>query len=151
MRLINDRMTRGIIAGSSGALVQNIYMYLAKSLGLTDIMYVDVARHFIFTEAYDGVLAVVVALLAHFTIDSFWGVLYAYLIKYTSSRYYLLKGFAFGAAIWFFIRVFGTKLFKVVPGSPPLTALVFFIGASLFGLTMALVLRALDAQGEKVS
>lgn len=142
--MINDRMTRGIIAGASGALVQNVYMLLAKSLDLTDIMYVDVARHFIFTQPYDGFLAVFVALLAHFTIDSFWGVVFAFLIEHTSSRFYMLKGFAFGTSIWFFIRVFGTKIFGVVPGSPPLTALVFFVGAVLFGLTIAIVLRLFD-------
>lgn len=144
--MLNDRMTGGILAGMAGALVQNIYMYLAKSLGLTDIMYVDVARHFIFSQDYNGFLAVIVALLAHFTIDSLWGVLFAFLIKYTSSSFYLLKGVFFSTAIWFFIRVFGTKIFGVVPGSPPLTALVFFIGASLFGLTIAFVLRVLDVQ-----
>lgn len=94
--LLNDRMTKGIIAGVIGAIVQNIYAYLAIILGLIKSGYIDVSRSTLFINNYRELYATVVGLVGHFAIDIIGGVIFAYLIKSTSSRYFVLKGISFG-------------------------------------------------------
>ena len=144
--MINDTFTRGVICGISGALVQNILAFAAKLLGLTDILYIDVAYAVLFNITSKGILSVIASLLGHLIMDSFWGVIFAFLIKYTSSKFYIFKGIIFGCSIWFLIRVIITKIFQlpVLSQNTPKTALVFLFGAAMFGLTIALVLKFLD-------
>ena len=142
--MVNDRLTRGIIAGIAGGLAQNIYGYIARFFGLTDLVYLDVARGVLFNYEYKGFLAVLVSAFGCLTIDSIWGVLFAFVMRKTSSKYHVVKGILFAVSIWFFVRVLGTKIFGVMVDTDPQTALVFFFGAVLFGTTMASVLKWLD-------
>jgi uncharacterized membrane protein YagU involved in acid resistance len=151
--MIDDRFTKGIISGITGALVQNILAFPAKLLGLTDTLYIDVAYAVLFNISYKGVLSVIVSLLGHLVIDAFWGVIFAFLIKYTSSKFYIFKGIVFGCSIWFLVRVIITKIFQlpVLSKNTPKTALFFFFGAAMFGLTIALVLKFLDDKKQNVN
>ena len=144
--MINDTFTRGVICGISGALVQNVLAFAAKLLGLTDTLYIDVAYAVLFNITSKGILSVIVSLIGHIIIDSFWGVIFAFLIKYTSSKFYIFKGIVFGCSIWFLVRVIITKIFQlpVLAKNCPKTALFFLFGAAMFGLTIALVLKFLD-------
>ena len=144
--MINDTFTKGVICGISGALVQNILAFVAKLLGLTDTLYIDVAYAVLFNLTFKGILPVIVSLIGHLVIDSFWGIIFAFLIEYTSSKFYIFKGIVFGCSIWFLVRVIITKIFQlpVLAKNCPKTALFFLFGAAMFGLTIALVLKFLD-------
>ena len=146
--MIDDRFTKGTFAGAAGALVQNIYAYFSGLLGFTDTHYLDVARAILFNQNFKGYLAVIVGFLGQLVIDSFWGVLFAFLIKNTSSRFYIYKGIVFSLGIWFLIRVIVTKVFglPVLSRNNPKVALFFFIGASIFGLTISIVMKKLNKQ-----
>ena len=126
--------------------MQNIFAYLAFLTGLTNILYIDIARALLFSKNYSGALAVIVSLIGHIIIDCFWGILYAFLVKTTGSRFYVLKGVVFGAFLWFFVRVIGTKILELpeFTGTNPATALIFIVGAVIFGLTLAFTLKFLD-------
>ncbi len=150
--MVDDGMIKGIIAGLTGALVQNVYAYTAKHFSLTDTLYVDVSRSVLFNSNYQGTLATIVSLIGHFIIDSFWGILFAFLIVNTSSRFFCLKGVVFAGGIWFLVRVVGTKIIgiSVLSRNNPAVALFFFIGAVLFGLTISFVLKLLNVFNEKI-
>ncbi|KNZ69020.1 hypothetical protein Tfer_2382 [Thermincola ferriacetica] len=147
VQAINDRLVSGVIAGMAGALAQNLYALVAKLLGLTDIIYVDIAAAVLFHRNYPGWVASVVGLAGHLVVDSFWGFCYALIIEAGSSRYLYFKGAVFGMAIWFLIRVIGVQVLElpVFTGTSPVDALVYFFGGILFGLTISYVLRLLQA------
>lgn len=140
-----DRMTKGILAGMAGAVVQNIYALIGQSLGLTNVNYLDVAKAVIFNQNFQGILALFVGFLAQLVMDGFWGMVFAFLIQYTSSKNYLAKGTFWGCGIWLLVSVIINKAFDLPVGeNTPPVALFFFTGAVLFGLTIAIVLKRLD-------
>lgn len=148
--MINDRFTKGVIAGMSGAILQNIYAYFAELLGFTNTIYLDVARAVLLNGNYQGFFAILVSFLGHLIIDSFWGVVFVFLIIKITDEYFIFKGIVFGFGIWFLVRVIITKFFNlpVLSNNTPEIAFFFFIGAALFGLTLTLVLNLLNTQKE---
>lgn len=145
-----DRTTRGIIAGTAGVLVQNIYTYILKIFGITNIVYLDVSKAVLFGNKFNGILADIAALLGHVVIDSLLGVVLAFYIQATSSRYFILKGVIFGLGVWVFIKVIGTNILRLplFINENPATYLVFFVGAIFFGLAASLTLKALGTKTE---
>ena len=144
--MINDRFTKGVIGGMSGAILQNIYAYFAELLGFTNTNYLDVAHAVLLNSNYQGFFAILVSFLGQLIIDGFWGVIFVFLIMKISEENFIFKGILFGLGIWFLVRVIITKFFKlpVLSDNTPEIAFFFFIGAALFGLTLALVLRLLN-------
>jgi len=149
--LINDRLTRGIIAGAVGAVVQNIYIYAAQMMGFTTTNYGDYSEILFFSKLLPGFFPNFFGIIGHFVWDTFLGVVFAYGIKYTSSRFYVLKGLVYGAFIWWIVNVI-CKLFRIpVFSTLPYQELgVFLVGALLFGFIAAFTLRMLDSRWEGV-
>lgn len=146
--MINDRFTKGVIAGTAGAILQNIYAYFAKLLGFTNTDYIDVARAVLLDGNYQGFYATLVSFLGQLIIDSFWGFIFVFLIIKIREENFIFKGIVFGLGIWFFVRVVITKIFKlsVLSNNTPEIALFFFIGAALYGLTLTLSLKLLNTK-----
>lgn len=150
--MINDRMTRGIIAGVVSAVVQDVYTFAARTVGFTKIDYEDFAEALIFSRLLPGFFPSFFGLIGHLAWNTFLGVVFVYLIKFTSSRYYVLKGLTVGVFTWWFVKVF----FSIVriPGivSPSSKEVgVYLIGSLLFGLSVAYTLKLLDTRWERVS
>ncbi|GAB6151599.1 hypothetical protein JCM17380_03490 [Desulfosporosinus burensis] len=144
--MINDRFTKGVIGGMSASILHYIYAYFAKLLGFTNADYLDVARSVLLNSTDQGFYAILVSFLGQLVIDSFWGVIFVFLTIKISEEYFVFKGIVFGLGIWFLVRVIITKFFKlpVLSDNTPEIAFFFFIGAALFGLTLALVLKLLN-------
>lgn len=149
--MIDDRVTRGVIAGIAGAVVQDIYSYAIRIFGLADRIYMDYARAMILYKPYKGLLASIVSFLGHMMADILFAVVFVYIINKTSSRYYLFKGLVYGGIIWYLLIGLGT-LFRlpVFTVAPPKTAFALFIGALIYGLVISYVLKLLEVRGEKV-
>lgn len=151
MMMIDDRVTRGIIAGAIGAVIQDIYSYTLIIFGLLDRAYLDYARAMIMYKDYKGILATLVGFLGHMMADILFAVIFVYIIKNPSSRFYLLKGAVFGGIIWYVLNGLGTlfrlPVFTVIP---PGSALAMFIGAEIYGLVIAYTLKLMDTRGEKI-
>lgn len=143
--IIDDRFTRGIFAGTVGAVAQNLYIYLAHLLGFTSLHYEDYAEMLIFLKLQKGAFPTVMGLIGHFIWDIFLGIIFVYIIKSSSSRFYLVKGVVYGILIWFFVKVVMT-LFRMPIFSSPSTrsTLIFLIGAVFYGLVIAYVLKLTD-------
>ncbi len=140
-----DRLVAGGIAGFIGSLVQNVYGQATKALGITDRAFIDFAETVLVREVYGGVIGLIIGSLAHAAVGILMGVFFSFVIKYTSSRYYLLKGAGFGFVLWFILSGFGTvfdlKNFAHIPAS---TALSTLGGSLIFGLVTSITLRYLD-------
>ena len=141
---MKDKMMAGAVAGTVGAVLQDIYGYLAKAIGLTDRGFIDFARAVILYNINDGALETILALIAHIIWDLLLGILFAYIINSTSSSYYYLKAFIYGLALWFIIQAAGT-LFRLPMffHIPAWAALLTLIGAIIYSFGIAFTLRFL--------
>lgn len=146
---MKDRLVSGGIAGAIAAIIQNLYGMLAKAVGLTDRTFAEFAATMVSQKVYMGVLGFIMGVVAHTIVGIMLGAIFAYLIKQSSSRYYLLKGFGFGIVSWFLLLSLGS-IYNVPKFAdiPPKAQLVTLLGAIIFGLVNAYVLKYI--QGENV-
>lgn len=144
--MYNDPFAKGAIGGLSGAIIQNIYAYIGRLLGFTNVDYLNVSQAVLLDCNSQGFFAILVNFLGHLIIDSFWGIVFAFLIIKITKAHLIIKGILFGLAIWFLVRVIITKVFHlpVLSDNTPEIAFFFFVGAALYGLTLSLVLKSLD-------
>ncbi len=147
----NDRLLTGALAGLIGSVAQNIYGQIAKGLTITDRAFLDFAEVALLNRTYGGFLGIVTGTLSHLVFGILVGVLFAYLLRKTSSNYLYLKGLGMGIAIWFFSLAIGT-LFKLPMFTeiPPGPALTMFVGALLWGAVTAFTLKMLERKTDLV-
>ncbi len=142
---MKDRLIAGGFAGAVAGLIQNLYGNLVKFLGVSDRAFADFALVMITFKPYSGFAAFLVGIISHTIVGTIFGVIFAYIILITSSRYNLIKGLGFGAVLWFLLSGFGTifrlPLFKNIP---PGDAISTFVGALIYGILTAYGLMLLD-------
>lgn len=140
-----DRLIGGAMAGAIGGIFQNIYGTMVKALGLTDRAFVDFAAILATFKVHKGILGYLVASLFHIVFCALLGVIFVYLIKITSSKYYWVKTIGYGLSLWFITLSAGTvsklPLFKNVPISATITTL---IGAIIYAVVLGWVLQYLE-------
>jgi len=145
--MMKDRLVAGGVAGLIAIIISNIYGLTSKALGFTDRIFIDFAKVLIMFKPYKGSLGFIVGEIAILTIGVLWGVVYAYIIKITSSRYNILKGWGYGLLLWMLLSGFGTifdlPLFKDIP---PHAAINNIIESSIYGLVTAYALSVLDQE-----
>ncbi len=141
----NDRLIAGAIAGVSGSVVQNIYGQVVKGLGITDRAFLDFAEVALLSRTYSGFFGIVAGIISHLVFGMLVGVLFVYLLQKTSSNYLYLKGLGFGIGIWFFSLAIGTMFnFPMFTETPPVPALVMFVGALLWGFVTAFSTKIIE-------
>ena len=142
---INDRFTRGFIAGVAGGIVISIINYISFLLGLAEILYLDWAAVLIYGYRFNTTLEAVIAQGAQLIFSGLTGIIFSYLIARVTSVNYLFKGWLFGLAIWFGSYAI-TLLFKVTALIPihADTALSNIFGSSIYGLVLAQTLFWMD-------
>lgn len=148
---MNDRLIGGAIAGGLGAFAQILYGYSTKNIGLTDRAFHEFGKAFIMSIPYNGFLADFTGFISHLGNGVIFGILFAYIIYVSSSRYYLIKGAIYGMALWHIFLGLGTAFKMPMFGSiPPSTALATLVGSIIYGLVTAYVLRILDLRTDLV-
>ncbi|MHB9093804.1 MAG: hypothetical protein ACYC21_03960 [Eubacteriales bacterium] len=139
---MKDRLTPGALAGIIGASIQTIYALTVKSLRITDRVFTDFGKVLMMTNPYKGTLAFIVGFAAHLFLGALAGVALSYIIKYTSSRFYLLKGLGAGLVIWTFglgiATLYKLPLFGTIK---PVPSIVILIGSLIYGLITAIALK----------
>lgn len=143
--MIDDAMTKGIIAGIAAAIVQNIYALITRAAGYNVMTYADYARATLFERQYSGSFAQFLGYIGHFTWDILLGVIFVYLVKSTSDKFLVVKGIAYGVVVWYMVK--GAPTFFRLPAFlsiSPESMFFFFIGSIMFGLTISFTLRYLD-------
>ncbi len=142
---MQDKIIAGSLAGIIGAILQDMYGFLVKVIGLTDRGFIDFARAVILSNINGGALETVLALIAHLIWNSMLAILFTYLIPNTSGSYYYFKALLYGLALWFIIQAIGTlfrlPMFFHIPAS---AAMLTLLGAVIYSLGIASTLRFLE-------
>ncbi|MEW6458259.1 MAG: hypothetical protein AB1441_04190 [Bacillota bacterium] len=145
---MNDRLTIGFFAGLTGGVLMNVINLASYYLGIAELRYLDWAAIVIYGTRPVNLAEAVFALVSQVVFVGMLGVVFAYLITVITSTNILLRGWLFGIAIWF--SLYGITLLFHVQETIPVrldTALTDFVGASVYGLVLALTLGWL---GERV-
>lgn len=142
---MEDRFTRGFIAGIIGGIPTNALSFLAGAVGMTNLRTVDlIGVIFYACPPPFGHSEILFALLGHILLSGILGIIFAYLIHKVTNQNLLFKGWIFSITTWFIVYAI-TTLFQV-PGTIPTslnTTITDFISATLFGLVLAISLRKL--------
>lgn len=144
--MLNDRFTRGLLAGIIAGILTKVYDLTAYYLHFSTLRWFDVAGTLIYDRKPFSFWEAFFATLGTWFFHTFLGVIFVYLIKKPLlSNNLILKGWFYGVAWWFIIFAV-IILFKVPDISlvPLKTSLSNFVGASIWGLLLASALQWLD-------
>lgn len=142
-----DRAVAGGIAGLVASVVCDIVGLIYKSLGWTDRTFNDYATIILTYQIFsdDGIFGLILSMIAHSAVCVVFGVIFAYLIMFTSSNYLYIKGLGYSLVIWVSLNSFGTilnlPLFRKIPLNVAYSTLST---ALLYGLMTALTLKIID-------
>ncbi|MEW5954099.1 MAG: hypothetical protein AB1815_10315 [Bacillota bacterium] len=142
---MRDRLARGFIAGLTAGVAMNVISHIFFNLGWAELRYLDWAGVMIYGYRPVTFYEVAFAQLAQLIFVGVLGVVFACLIPLLTSRNYHLRGWLFSSFIWFLLH--GITLLFDVEATIPMhvgTAATNLIGASVYGITLAEVLRMLD-------
>jgi len=149
--LTEDRLIGGALAGAVGGIIQNIYGVTVKALGLTDRAFIDFAGVTATFKVHKGILGYLVTSLFHVVFCALLGIIFVYLIKFASSKYYWIKTIGYGLSLWFILLSAGTifklPLFKDIPIRATITTL---IGALIYAVVLGGVLKYLEHESHLI-
>lgn len=142
---LNDRVTRGFIAGVAGGAAMSVLNLLSYLLGIAEILYLDWAATLIYGYRYATAAEAAVAQAGQLFFSGIGGIIFAALIPRISRRNLFFKGIMWGLSIWFGTYAI-TALFKVGPLLPIKvdTVLSNIVGAATYGLVLAWVMQYLE-------
>lgn len=142
---MKDRFIAGSVAGLVGAAIQVIYGYAVKATGIADRSFHDFGKVFIMSSAAKGILSETVGIMSNLTNGIFFGIIFAFIIYLTSSKYYLIKGLIYGTILWHIFLGLGTMYKMPAFGKfSPSSSLATLIGSLIYGIVAAYILKILD-------
>ena len=149
INLEEDRLIAGGIAGIIGSIVNIVFGVIFKSLGWSDRAFFDNSTMLFGKETYvdKGFFGFLMGVITEVAVCIIYAVIFAYLIKITSSRYLYVKGLGFGFVLWMLLSSLGTMynipLFDYVPLDAAYTTL---FTALAYGFTIAWVLKEVESK-----
>ncbi|SFH29943.1 Conserved membrane protein YqhR [Desulfotomaculum arcticum] len=148
--ILQDRTTRGFIAGVLGGIVMNIISYISYYLNIANLRFLDWPSIIITGHSPTNALQAIFFFLIQLIFVGFLGIIFAYLVsKLVTSINYIFKGFLFAVLSWF--AIYSLTYIADVPKLTPLTmgtAVTDFIGALVFGFVVSETLNRFDAREE---
>lgn len=148
--ILQDRTTKGFIAGVIGGIAMNILNYISYYLNIADLRFLDWPSIFVTGHSATNAFSVMFFLLVQLIFVGFLGIVFAYLIsKLMTSTNYVFKGLLFGVLSWF--AIYSLTYIANVPKLTPLTmgtAVTDFIGGLVFGFVLAETLNRFDTREE---
>ena len=144
-----DRLVAGGIAGVAGSVVNIITGVIFKSLGWSDRAFYDYSTTLFGKTTYadKGVLGFLMGVITEVAVCIIFGVIFVYIIKFTSSRYLYIKGLGFGFVLWMLLTSLGTMynipLFEDTPLDAAYTTL---FTALTYGFVVAWVLKIIESK-----
>jgi len=105
----------------------------------------DYSEVLITNNVTPGILGFIVGFLSNIGVGIFYGILFAYIIRFTSNRYYLMKGIVYGFILWILLTGFGT-IFNLdqFGNMTPDAALVTLVGALFYGIVTGYTMKTLE-------
>src|SRR5690554_6629444 len=111
--MLQDRLTRGFLAGLAGGIVMNLYSVIVYSLHWTDMPFWQWAVIIILgKENISTTATLVIGVFGHIFFTALLGVVFSFFIRYFSSRLIILKGWLYAISAWF--AIYAVTLFSQV-------------------------------------
>ena len=142
-----DRFVAGGIAGFVASIICDIVGVIYKSLGWTDRTFNDYATVILTYQIYskEGIFGLILSIITHAAVCMIFGVIFAYIIMFTSSNYLYIKGLGYGLVIWLLLNTFGTILNLPLFRNMPLIAAYSTLSTALiYGFIISLTLKLID-------
>lgn len=147
----HDQIMHGAIPGAIAGAVQSVYGYALKNLHVTDRIFMDYGAVLILGHS-PGKGISIIGLIAHILNAAMFGIVFGYIMKHSTKRYYVIKGIGLGIFIWGMSLGIGTlyklPLFFIVPYR---AAYVMLGGALIWGIAMSLIYRYIDQKQNAAS
>ena len=141
---INDRFTKGLLAGIIAAIAMNLVNLLTHNIfKITDVHILDFASILIHGSIPHSLGETLFALSGQIGFAGFMGIIFAYLLKYINDKNSMLKAIVFSLSIWFFTYAV-TILFNKIKHIEVSTALANLAATIVYGIVLTLVLHWLD-------
>ncbi|MHB1125707.1 MAG: hypothetical protein ACYC2T_01930 [Bacillota bacterium] len=143
---IKDRFTRGMLAGAAAGIITKLYDLLAFYLGISTLRWLDFAGILMYGRKPVILEEQIFATLGTWFFHALLAIIFVYLIeRLFLSDNLLLKGWFYGVSWWFIVYSISV-LYKVpeLVSVPFKTSVSNWIGASIWGLVMATVVKWLD-------
>lgn len=153
MKILQDKFTRGFVAGFLGGVAAtaiNLPLYL---LGIAKFRLMDFVSHLVYGYFPKTPWEIAFGFLLHWGFAGVASALFVTnLVKLVDEDNFIFKTWLFGVGIWFTVYVI-TFLFKVkaLMVIPFPTAIVNFTASSAFGIVMGLVFKFLEKKYTKTS
>lgn len=142
-----DRFVAGGIAGVVASITCDIVGILYKALGWTDRTFNDYATVILTYQVYsrEGLLGLIISIISHVAVCMIIGVIFVYLIRFTSSNYLYIKGLGYSLVIWLLLNTFGTLLNLPLFRKMPLNVAYSTLSTALiYGFMISLTLKIID-------
>ncbi|MHB1128344.1 MAG: hypothetical protein ACYC2T_15630 [Bacillota bacterium] len=143
---LNDRFTKGLIAGLAAGLVTVGWdLFSFHVINFSKHTFLDFPASIIYGFRPKTLPERLFAVTAVFVWIAVTGILFAFLIKYVNSKNMILKGLIWGLAVWFFTYMV-VLLFEIngFQSLPVISALSHFIGATIWGIFLGLFYNFLE-------
>ncbi|HWQ72033.1 MAG TPA: hypothetical protein VN370_06910 [Desulfitobacteriaceae bacterium] len=151
--MVKDRLIAAGIAGIAGACSNIILGVILKSLHWSDRALYDYSTTLFGKMTYGsmGFWGFLMEIITDIALCIIWAIIFAYVIKVTSSHYYYIKGLGFGFVIWMVLTSLGT-LFNIplFTETPLEVAYTTLFTALVFGFVVAWVLKFIEQKTELV-
>jgi hypothetical protein len=149
--MLEDRLTRGFVAGLIGGLAMNLLNLLSVFVfHFAKCLYLDWAAAMLYGNKAASFIEGIIAIIAQVVFTGFLSIGFAHLIPAVTSRNLWIKGWLFGILSWFFIyAVF--ILYKVPEfGHRSVESVISnFVTASVYGIIQAEALLYLEKRASK--
>ncbi|MHB1420980.1 MAG: hypothetical protein ACYCX4_15595 [Bacillota bacterium] len=147
---LNDRFTKGLVAGIAAGLVSTTWNLLSfYILHFAKHNFSDFPAYIIYGYRPNSLPQILFSEIIDFVWYSIAGIAFAFFVCLVNKKNITLKGLIWGIGIWFFTYMF-TLLFEIkgFTAVPFRSTVSHFIGASIWGVFLALFFNYLE---EKVS
>jgi hypothetical protein len=145
--MTNDRLVAGGFAGFVASVTCDIVGIFYKFVGWTDRTFNDYSTIVLTYQVYStkGFLGLIISTISHAAICMILGVVFTYLIKFTSSNYLYIKGLGYSLVIWLLLNTFGTLLNLPLFRKMPLNVAYATLSTALiYGLMVSLTLKVIN-------
>lgn len=141
-----DRLIAGGLAGFGASVTCDIIGLIYKSFNWTDRAFLDYATVLLTFEVYSdsGIMGTILSMITHSGVCIIFGVLFAYIIKFTSGNYLYIKGLGYGLIMWVLLNAFGTILNLPLFRNMPLHVAYSTLSTALiYGFMVSVLLKVI--------
>lgn len=147
---MKDRITVGAVAGIIGGLVQVIYGRILVAVGLSQYSFTDFGEILILGTKVKGIVPFLIGVITHTILGAMMGVVLSYVIRHSSSKYFLFKGMGVGLGVYVFAFASGVYFKMPVINKAPISfAITVLVGSTIYGLVTAYALKKLTTNFRK--